>query len=479
MSMKTTKIVIKNMFGIRDMSLDGGSVEISGPKGSGKTSVLDSIRYALTNRSDRDYVVHKGADEGEIIIETDTGLSVDRKAMSAKSAGTVKVRDGSMLQTRPAEFLSKIFTPLQLNPVEFTQLSRQEKNRVILSLIEFPWDTNWIMEQFGEIPQGVDYSKHILEVLADIQAENGIYYQSRQNLNRDIRNKQAFIADIARDIPSGYDFDRWDRYPVGEKYRELERLKDRNSRIERAKTFRDSYDVKMRGITGERDVALAAIDRDLARERSELTGQIERLRAEISAAQEELGSLERRREDRAAVVHAKYETAVAKLEKDMGTASEYAEAAPEDTSALQQELDTAESMRKHLNEYQRMRAMQHEVDALTEQSQELTRKIELARELPAKILETATIPVEGLTVENGVPLIYGLPISNLSDGELLELCVDITVSKPGQLQIILIDGAERLDKESRDKLYAKCKAKGLQLIATRVTDSDVLEVTEL
>ena len=321
--MKTTKIVIKNMFGIRDMSLDGGSVEISGPKGSGKTSVLDSIRYALTNRSDRDYVVHKGADEGEIIIETDTGLSVDRKAMSAKSAGTVKVRDGSMLQTRPAEFLSKIFTPLQLNPVEFTQLSRQEKNRVILSLIEFPWDTNWIMEQFGEIPQGVDYSKHILEVLADIQA------------------------------------------------------------------------------------------------------------------------------------------------------------APADTSALQQELDTAERMRKHLNEYQRMRAMQHEVDALTEQSQELTRKIELARELPAKILETATIPVEGLTVENGVPLIHGLPISNLSDGELLELCVDITVSKPGQLQIILIDGAERLDKESRDKLYAKCKAKGLQLIATRVTDSDVLEVTEL
>ena len=254
MSMRTTKIVIKNMFGIKDMSLGGGSVEISGPKGSGKTSVLDSIRYALTNRSDRDYVVHQGADEGEIIIETDSGLSVDRRALSAKSAGTVKVRDGSMLQTRPAEFLSKIFTPLQLNPVEFTQLSRQEKNRVILSLIEFPWDTNWIREQFGEIPQGVDYSKHILEVLADIQAENG--------------NKQAFIADIAKDIPSGYDYDRWNSYPVGEKYRELERLKDQNSRIERAKTFRDSYDAKMRGITGERDVALSAIDRDMARERS-------------------------------------------------------------------------------------------------------------------------------------------------------------------------------------------------------------------
>ena len=161
--MKTTKIVIKNLFGIKETELDGRSVEISGPKGSGKTSVLDSIRYALTNRSDRDYIVHRGADEGEIIIETDTGLSIDRKALPAKSAGTVKVRDGSLLQTRPAEFLSQIFTPLQLNPVEFTQLSRQEKNRVILNLIEFAWDTNWIREQFGEIPQGVDYSKHILE----------------------------------------------------------------------------------------------------------------------------------------------------------------------------------------------------------------------------------------------------------------------------------------------------------------------------
>lgn len=53
--MKTTKIIIRNLFGIKETTLDGRSVEITGPKGSGKTSVLDAIRYALTNRSDRDY----------------------------------------------------------------------------------------------------------------------------------------------------------------------------------------------------------------------------------------------------------------------------------------------------------------------------------------------------------------------------------------------------------------------------------------
>ena len=477
--MKTTKIKIRSLFGVRAIDLDDKSVEISGPKGSGKTSILDAIRLALTNRSDRDYIVHQGADEGEIIIETDTGLQIDRKIKPDQSAGTVKVKSGAMLQSRPAEFLSKIFTPLQLDPVQFTQLSRQEKNRVILNLIDFPWDMNWIREQFGEIPQGVDYSKHILEVLNDIQAENGTYFQSRQNLNRDIRNKLAFISDISKDIPTSYDYEKWSNYPIGEKYRELEHLREQNSVIERANAFRAGHEGKVRSLEAQRDMDLAAIDRDISSQRTGLTASIERLRAQIQAEEDKLAGLEQRRQERAAVAHANYETAVAKLEKDMGVANQYADQTPVDTTALAAEIDTAEEMRKHLNEYQRMVSMEAEVEKLQEQSQELTRKIELARELPATILETATIPVEGLTVANGVPLIHGLPISNLSDGELLELCVDITVSKPGQLQIILVDGAERLDKVSRERLYAKCKAKGLQLIATRVTDSDELEVTEL
>ena len=135
--MKTNKVEIKNMYGIREITLDGKSVEISGPKGSGKTSVLDSIRYCLTNRSDRRFIVRQGADKGEIIIETDSGLVIDRQAFPAKSAGSVKVQNGSMIQSRPAEFLSTIFTPLQLNPVAFCQFSDAEKNRVILSLISF------------------------------------------------------------------------------------------------------------------------------------------------------------------------------------------------------------------------------------------------------------------------------------------------------------------------------------------------------
>ena len=64
--MKISKIKITNLFGIKELELDGKSVEVSGNNGLGKTSILDSIRYALKNSSNRDYIVRNGETEGEI-----------------------------------------------------------------------------------------------------------------------------------------------------------------------------------------------------------------------------------------------------------------------------------------------------------------------------------------------------------------------------------------------------------------------------
>jgi len=76
-------------------------------------------------------------------------------------------------------------------------------------------------------------------------------------------------------------------------------------------------------------------------------------------------------------------------------------------------------------------------------------------------------------------LINGLPISNLSEGQQLDLCVNVALSKPNALKIILLDGVEKLSDKNRDALYKKCKEKGLQFIATRTTNDSELIVTEL
>ncbi|MCU7381037.1 hypothetical protein OBO34_22235 [Clostridiales Family XIII bacterium ASD5510] len=476
--MKTTKIKIKNLFGITETELDGKSIEITGTNGSGKTSVIDAIRYGLTNQSDRDYIIKRGESEGEIIIETDTGLYIDRRKRTDK-ADYKSVKEAGREVPGPESVLRQLFTPLQLDPVAFIGMSKQEQNRIILDLIEFDWDLNWIKEQFGEIPEGVDYQQNILQVLNDIQAENGIYFQNRQDLNRDIRNKRAFIAEIAADIPAKYDAAKWENYDLGDTYRELERIREENNRIERAKAFKDSYDNKLRGLEAEKEIQVAAEEKKIAVERDGLTSTIERLKAEIKAAEEKLGGLDSKLQDKIALAESQYNEKKAKLDKDIEVADKYIAMELTDCTELQDEVDTAERMKKHLNEYRRMKTLEQDVEALKKESEELTRKIELARELPGKILETATLPVEGLTVENGIPLIHGLPVSNLSEGEKLNLCVDVALSKPNNLQIILIDGAEKLSDENRDKLYKKCKDKGLQFVATRTTNDSELEVRYL
>ncbi|MDD4096166.1 MAG: hypothetical protein PHP22_08010 [Oscillospiraceae bacterium] len=476
--MKTSRIKIRNLFGITETELSGQSVEITGPKGSGKTSVLDAIRLALTNRSDRDYIIHQGATEGEILIETDTGLSINRKIRTEK-ADSIVVKNGTMTQNRPAEFLNSIFTPLQLNPVDFTQMSRQEKNRVILNLIEFQWDTNWIQEKFGEIPKKVDYSQHILQVLHDIQAIDGDYYTRRQDLNREEYYKRQSIEDIAKDIPAGFQYDKWKNFDLGSAYRTLETNRQHNAKVESAKNFIASYEGRIRELQAKAQIAASAAQDEINSEDKFLAGEIERLKAELKAAEEKRSTLGEKLANKKSLIMAEYEKEKALIQGASADSQDWAAKPIMDTAELSAEIDTAETMRKYLSDFERIQKMNKECEELKAKSEELTSKITLARELPGEILKTAKIPIDGLTVEEGIPLINGLPISNLSDGETLDLCVDITIQKPGGLQIILIDGAERLDAKSRAALYQKCKDKGLTLIATRVTDSEELEITEL
>ena len=476
--MRITTLRIKNFYGIKELELDGKDVELIGTNGAGKSSVIDSIRTALTNKSNRPYILRNGENEGEIYVETDTGLVINRKKRTDQ-ADYKSVKNGSEVITSPESFLSTLFTPLQLNPVSFIQMSEKEQNQAILDLIEFAWDIPWIIKQFGEVPRDVDYDQNILQVLHDIQSENGYYFKHRQDINRDIKSKTAQAEGLASGIPARFDAAHWESFDLSAKYRELAEGQDINGKIARAKMFHDSYNDKVRGIDGKREIAVSALRSETESERNTLNSTISRLEAEIKAAKEKLAGLDARLDEKIAVVDAQREADIAKLDKDMGTASDYMSRTPVDTKSIQADIDTAEEMKKKLYDYNRMVALQDEVEKLTAESDELTAKIDLARKLPGVILESAKLPVEGLSVVDGVPLVNGLPIRNLSEGEMLDLCVNVALSKPNGIQLILIDGAEKLSEVNRRHLYEKCKEKGVQVIASRTTDDPDLLVTAL
>lgn len=476
--MKITKIKIKNLYGITEYEGDGKSVELSGTNGAGKSSVIDAIRYALTNKSNRKYIVRNGETEGEILIETDNGLRINRKART-NQADYKSVKQNGHEVGSPETFLKDIFTPLQLSPVEFMEKSEKEQNAILLDMIQYDWSLQTIREWFGEIPDWVSYDQNILQVLNDIQSENGMYYRNRQDVNRDIRNKKSFVEDIADAIPSGYDAEKWENENLGQLYQEIERIRKENEQIEKAKRFIEQRDNKVRSFEADKEIKLSALERSFTAERERLLKENERLQAQLRENQTMLAGMEERKADKAEVIVKEYEANVAKYDSSVEEYKELSEKEVQDYSELQNQASYSEEMKSHLNEYRRMVDLQNEVERLKAESEEFTKKIEKARSLPGEILETATIPISGLTVVNGVPLIHGLPISNLSDGEKLDLCIDVAIQKPNGLQIILIDGVEKMSTKMRTELYQKCKDKGLQFIATRTTDEEDLTVIEL
>lgn len=381
--MKISKIKISNLFGIKEQNLDGKSIEITGSNGQGKTSILDAIRYALTNSSERDYIVKKGESEGEILIETDTGLSINRKKRT-QSSDYKSIKQNEKEINSPESFLKEIFTPMQLNPVEFTQMSKQEQNRIILDLIEFDWDLNWIKEKFGEIPSGVDYSQNILEVLNEIQSEDGEYYKARQDINRDIRNNRAFISDIADGLPEKYDAEKWEKFNLTEKLKELMTIKEQNARINEAKQFIANYDNKVKGYEAERQIAISAEEKNISIERENLQKEIARLEEQIKSDKEKLNNLNNTLEDRKKIANLEYEKKIAALDESIGRAKEFAQKTPVDITEMQAECDLAEKMKSYINEYKRMKEYEKQIEELNIQSQEYTRKIELARNLPRR-----------------------------------------------------------------------------------------------
>ena len=278
--------------------------------------------------------------------------------------------------------------------------------------------------------------------------------------------------------------DKWESYNLAEKYTQIERIRKRNSEIENAQRAIENRDNKVRAFEADRDIAMASLDREVTAYQTRLEKDIASLEEQLRSKRNELESIAEKKEQKVRLIESEYKQKVAKYDAEVEQYKEYAGKEIEDFSELQRDAKYAEDMKLHITEYRRMERMIEEQDELKAKSELLTNKIQLARELPGEILKEAKLPIENMTVVDNVPMIQRptgelLPIANLSDGEKLDICVDITIAKPNHLQIILLDGLEKLSTDNREKLFKKCKDKGIMFVAARTTDDSELIITEI
>jgi len=127
---KVKRLLISNIKGVRRIEIIDPSdvVVLSGKNGQGKSTVLDSIRFAVGGKSTiDDKPLRNGEELGQIVLETEE-LIISRMFDADGTKLKVKGKEGGNFIQRD---LDKMFNALCVDPLEFTRLSDREQVKIV------------------------------------------------------------------------------------------------------------------------------------------------------------------------------------------------------------------------------------------------------------------------------------------------------------------------------------------------------------
>ena len=183
------------------------------------------------------------------------------------------------------------------------------------------------------------------------------------------------------------------------------------------------------------------------------------------------------------LAQAELEKAQARLEelkKEFNEVSEAKEAAFFDASKLEDE-STAEIEENIANIEEinrRVRANLTKANAVDEAEQlqneykKLTGDLEAVREQRKALLDSADLPLEGLSVNEGALIYKGQQWSDMSSAEQLIVATAIVRKLNPECGFVLMDKLEQMDTDTLTEFGSWLEAEGLQVIATRVSTGE-------
>ena len=138
--MKVQKIKISNILGITELEFTPeGFNEISGPNGTGKTSVLEAIKSVVAHSGHDATLLRKGADKGEVVLVLDDGTEL-AKRVTPKSSPLTVTQGGSKV-AKPTDVIRQLTDLLSVNPVDFLRAPKKDRVRVLLETMPLEADT--------------------------------------------------------------------------------------------------------------------------------------------------------------------------------------------------------------------------------------------------------------------------------------------------------------------------------------------------
>ena len=411
-----------------------GLVVISGKNDSGKTSVLDSIWWALGgDKNVQDVPIRRGAESGRIRLDLGD-LIVERKFLpSGKPNLTVRNPAGAAPGTpdrnlpvyqSAQEILDALVGRLSFDPLAFAR----KKPR----------------EQYDDLRKvagiNVDFDA--------VDAANTADFERRTKINTSVKQKLAQAAGV--NVPEGLPDKLIDRAEILDR---LQEAGEHNSQIERAKARRQQSvaDAEARRRTASH------LEAQAREQRNSVAARIEALRKQIE-------DLRRDGEATALDLESQAATAIKDAEKiSANMALDPPLPEPVDVSAIRAELNIAESINAGIAQRERRDAILCEARELERSAEELTQRMKDRTQEKISALEKAVFPVPGLSLEAGRVLYKGLPFDQSSGAEILRVSVALAMAQNPKLRVIRIKDGSLLDNDSMELLRQLAKEKDFQI----------------
>lgn len=127
--MYITRLTIDNCLRIKTLRIspDKNVVKLVGANGAGKTSVLNSIKFALMGKKDLpSKPVHDGEKKGHVEIELSGGISVDWTVNTDRDVKLVVKKDGIPMKS-PTTMLEALVGKIAFDPLAFVRMEPKKQ----------------------------------------------------------------------------------------------------------------------------------------------------------------------------------------------------------------------------------------------------------------------------------------------------------------------------------------------------------------
>ena len=432
----------------------GHVFEISGKNGAGKTSILDSIWWALAGtRTHQPDPIQHGHDKGRIKLDLGA-ITVEREFKRLKAAPgkqderittrlVVKTAEGLLMQS-PQSILDQLLGTLSFDPLAFARKSAGEQYQALQQAC------------------GVD--------LQSIDKQNDADYIARTIANRAAKEKRAALGQIS--VPTVIP----ERIDVAALVAERQRREGINVERGEAVAKRESLERKIAELERDKDqiTAVAATAEMVASE----------FAAEQYAAQKKL----KEDQDAAAKYFASKQVAASLARvTELGSVSEQAaesrailEALPELPaqevfSDLDEQMAQASTVNAEAHEAERqsrdLGRLERECEDAEAESIKLTEAMDERKLAAAQAVEKAALPIPGLSLNNGQVSLDGVPFGQSSDADQLRVSCAIAMRDNAKLRVLRVRDGSLLDDDSMQILADMATAADFQIWVERVIPS--------